>query len=134
MTEFSVPMRVYIEDTDAGGIVYYANYLKFMERARTEYMRSLGYGKVALFDGLQLVVHDLQLKYHKPARLDDEIVVSAKLTGLTKVTFSMSQAVYLGDQLLVEGSVRVACINADNKRPAAITKAMFQHLTSQIGV
>jgi 4-hydroxybenzoyl-CoA thioesterase/acyl-CoA thioester hydrolase len=105
-----------------------------MERARTEYMRSLGYGKVALFDGLQLVVHDLQLKYHQPARLDDEIVVSAKLTGLTKVTFSMSQAVYLGDQLLVEGSVRVACINADNKRPAAIPKAMFQHLTSQIGV
>ena len=134
MTEFSVPMRVYIEDTDAGGIVYYANYLKFMERARTEYMRSLGYGKVALFDGLHLVVHDLQLKYHQPARLDDEIVVSAKLTGLTKVTFSMSQAVYLGDQLLVEGSVRVACINADNKRPAAIPKAMFQHLTSQIGV
>jgi len=134
MTEFSVPMRVYIEDTDAGGIVYYANYLKFMERARTEYMRSLGYGKVAFFDGLQLVVHDLQLKYHKPARLDDEIVVLAKLTGLTKVTFSMSQAVYLGDLLLVEGSVRVACINADNKRPAAIPKAMFQHLTSQMGV
>jgi len=134
MTEFSVPMRVYIEDTDAGGIVYYANYLKFMERARTEYMRSLGYGKVALFDGLQLVVHDLQLKYHKPAVLDDEIIVSAKLTGLTRVTFSMSQTVYLGDQLLVEGSVRVACINADTKRPKAVPKEMFEHLTSQIGV
>ena len=134
MTEFSVPMRVYIEDTDAGGIVYYANYLKFMERARTEYMRSLGYGKVALFDGLQLVVHDLQLKYHKPAVLDDEIIVSAKLTGVTRVTFSMSQTVYLGDQLLVEGSVRVACINADTKRPNAVPKEMFEHLTSQIGV
>lgn len=134
MTEFSVLMRVYIEDTDAGGIVYYANYLKFMERARTEYMRSLGYGKVALFDGLQLVVHDLQLKYHKPAVLDDEIIVSAKLTGVTRVTFSMSQTVYLGDQLLVEGSVRVACINADTKRPKAVPKEMFEHLTSQIGV
>jgi len=134
MTDFSVPMRVYIEDTDAGGIVYYANYLKFMERARTEYMRSLGYGKVALFDGLQLVVHDLQLKYHKPAVLDDEIIVSAKLTGVTRVTFSMSQTVYLGDQLLVEGSVRVACINADTKRPKAVPKEMFEHLTSQIGV
>ena len=134
MTEFSVPMRVYIEDTDAGGIVYYANYLKFMERARTEYMRSLGYGKVALFDGLQLVVHDLQLKYHKPAVLDDEIIVSAKLTGVTRVTFSMSQTVCLGDQLLVEGSVRVACINADTKRPKAVPKEMFEHLTSQIGV
>ena len=134
MTEFSVPMRVYIEDTDAGGIVYYANYLKFMERARTEYMRSLGYGKVALFDGLQLVVHDLQLKYHKPAVLDDEIIVSAKLTGVTRVTFSMSQTVYRGDQLLVEGSVRVACINADTKRPKAVPKEMFEHLTSQIGV
>ena len=134
MTEFSVPMRVYIEDTDAGGIVYYANYLKFMERARTEYMRSLGYGKVALFDGLQLVVHDLQLKYHKPAVLDDEIIVSAKLTGVTRVTFSMSQTVYLGDQLLVEGSVRVACINADTKRPNAVPKEMFEHLTRQIGV
>ena len=134
MTEFSVPMRVYIEDTDAGGIVYYANYLKFMERARTEYMRSLGYGKVALFEGLQLVVHDLQLKYHKPAMLDDEIIVSATLTGVTRVTFLMAQTVYLGDQLLVEGSVRVACINAETKRPAAVPKAMFEHLTSQIGV
>ena len=64
MTEFCMPMRVYIEDTDAGGIVYYANYLKFMERARTELMRSLGYGKPALFDGLQLVVHEVQVKYH----------------------------------------------------------------------
>jgi len=134
MTEFSLPMRVYIEDTDAGGIVYYANYLKFMERARTEYMRSLGYGKVALFDGLQLVVHDLQLKYHKPAMLDDEIIVSAKLTGVTRVTFSMFQTVYLGDQLLVEGSVRVACISAATKRPKAVPKEMFEHITSQIGV
>jgi len=134
MTEFSLPMRVYIEDTDAGGIVYYANYLKFMERARTEYMRSLGYGKVALFDGLQLVVHDLQLKYHKPAMLDDEIIVSAKLTGVTRVTFSMFQTVYLGDQLLVEGSVRVACISAHTKRPKAVPKEMFEHITSQIGV
>jgi 4-hydroxybenzoyl-CoA thioesterase len=118
MTEFSVPMRVYIEDTDAGGIVYYANYLKFMERARTELMRSLGYDKPALFDGLQLVVHEVQIKYHSSAVLD----------AVKKVTLLMSQNVYRGDTLLCEGHVKLACLNALTKKPAAMPTLMVQKL------
>ena len=128
MTEFCMPMRVYIEDTDAGGIVYYANYLKFMERARTELMRSLGYGKPALFDGLQLVVHEVQVKYHSPAVLDDEIRVLAKLESVRKVTLSMSQNIFRGDTLLCEGHVKLDCLNAATKKPAAMPQVMYQKL------
>ena len=78
MTDFSLPIRVYVEDTDAGGIVFYANYLKYMERARTELMRSLGFDKPALFGDLQLVVRSVDLLYHLPAALDDEIRVTAR--------------------------------------------------------
>ena len=81
--EFSHKMRVYIEDTDAGGIVYYVNYLKFMERARTEFMRSLGYGKDYIFNSdLMFVVQDLAVSYKLPARLDDELAATATLTKL----------------------------------------------------
>ena len=136
--EYSLPIRVYVEDTDAGGIVFYANYLKFMERARTELMRSLGFDKPALFDGMQFVVHEVGLKYHSPAILDDEIFVTAKLTKATRVTFEMTQQVFRGSseenrELLVEGSVKVACIDARSKRPKGMPKIMFETLKSQIG-
>ena len=134
MTEFSVSMRVYIEDTDAGGIVYHANYLKFMERARTELMRSLGYGKPALFDGLQLVVHEVQIKYHNSAVLDDEISVAANVEAVKKVTLSMSQTVYRGDTLLCEGHVKLACLNALTKKPAAMPALMVQKLNGLMAV
>ena len=136
--EFSLPIRVYVEDTDAGGIVFYANYLKFMERARTELMRGLGFDKPALFDGMQFVVHEVGLKYHSPAILDDEIFVTAKLTKATRATFEMTQQVYRGSsvddrQLLVEGIVKVACIDACSKRPKGMPKIMFETLKSQLG-
>ena len=120
--------RVYFEDTDSGGVVYHANYLKFMERARTELMRSLGYGKPALFDGLQLVVHEAQIKYHNSAVLDDEISVAANVEAVKKVTLSMSQTVYRGDTLLCEGHVKLACLNALTKKPAAMPALMVQKL------
>ena len=76
--EFSLPLRVYIEDTDAGGIVYYVNYLKYFERARTEFMRELGYGKPAFpLEGLMFVVSEAQIKYRSPAHLDDQLVATA---------------------------------------------------------
>jgi tol-pal system-associated acyl-CoA thioesterase len=136
--EFSLPIRVYIEDTDAGGIVFYANYLKFMERARTELMRSLGFDKPALFDGMQFVVHEVGLKYHSPAILDDEIFVTARLTKATRATFEMTQQVFRGGsvenrELLVEGRVKVACIDACSKRPKGMPKIMFETLKSQLG-
>jgi 4-hydroxybenzoyl-CoA thioesterase/acyl-CoA thioester hydrolase len=137
-TEFSLPIRVYVEDTDAGGIVFYANYLKFMERARTELMRSLGFDKPALFDGMQFVVHEVGLKYHSPAVLDDENFVTAILHKATRATFEMTQRVFRGSstgdrELLVEGSVKVACIDAQSKRPKGMPKIMFETLKSQLG-
>ena len=133
MTEFVLPIRIYVEDTDAGGIVFYANYLKFMERARTELMRSLGFDKPALFDGLQFVVTDVALKYHSPAVLDDEITVTAVLSKASRARFEMTQQVFRGEELLVEGSVNVACVDAHNKRPKGMPKNMFATLNSQLG-
>lgn len=129
MTEFCLPIRVYIEDTDAGGIVYHANYLKFLERARTEFMRDLGYFKPALFDGLQLVVHELQIKYVQPAKLDDELKVTAVLEQIGKASFKMQQLIYRNDDLLVASEVKVACLNASSKKPAAMPVAMFEKLS-----
>lgn len=133
MTDFAIPIRVYVEDTDAGGIVFYANYLKYMERARTELMRSLGYDKPALFDGRQFVVRGVELLYHKPAVLDDEIMVTARFDKVSRVSFTMSQHVFCGDDLLLEGTIKVACIDVQNKRPCGIPKPMFETLKSHLG-
>ena len=133
MNEFSLSIRVYIEDTDAGGIVYYANYLKFMERARTEFMRELGYGKPALFDGLQFVVRSLSVNYHNPSVLDDQIIVTAKLQKVTRVRFVMSQTITRDGILLADGHVEAACIDVTAKKPTPIPKLMFEKLTSQLG-
>ncbi|MDC3264191.1 tol-pal system-associated acyl-CoA thioesterase [Porticoccaceae bacterium] len=127
--EFRLPIRIYVEDTDAGGIVFYANYLKFMERARTELMRNLGFDKPALFDDMQFVVTDVSLKYRSPAMLDDQIWVTAVLSKVSRVSFEMTQQVYRGDELLVEGWVKVACINSATKRPQGMPKIMFNALT-----
>ena len=133
MNEFSLSIRVYIEDTDAGGIVYYANYLKFMERARTEFMRELGYGKPALFDGLQFVVRSLSVNYHNPSVLDDQIIVTAKLQKVTRVRFVMTQTITRDGILLVDVHVEAACIDVTTKKPTPIPKLMFEKLTSQLG-
>ena len=91
--EYCLPIRVYVEDTDAGGIVYYANYLKYIERARTELIRSLGYDKPALFGDLQFVVHSVEIKYRQPAVLDDEVVATAKLIKVSRTSFTIAQKV-----------------------------------------
>ena len=128
LAEFRLPIRIYVEDTDAGGIVFYANYLKFMERARTELMRSLGFDKPALFDDMQFVVCEVSLKYHSPAVLDDQISVTAVLSKASRVSFEMTQQVFRGDELLVEGWVKVACVNSATKRPQGMPKPMFKAL------
>ena len=131
LAEFRLLIRIYVEDTDAGGIVFYANYLKFMERARTELMRSLGFDKPALFDDMQFVVTEVSLKYHSPAVLDDEISVTAVLSKASRVTFEMTQQVFRGDELLVEGWVKVACVNSATKRPQGMPRPMFEALRTQ---
>jgi len=121
MTEFRLPVRVYIEDTDAGGIVYYVNYLKFMERARTEWFRDRGYDKPALFgDDLMFVVHSVSIDYRRPAKLDDCLVATARVTRAARTFFVMEQTVLRGDELLCNAEVKVACVTRGAMRPAAI--------------
>ena len=122
---FSHPVRIYWEDTDAGGIVFYANYLKFMERARTEWLRSLGVEQHALREatGGMFVVAETQLKYHRPARLDDELLVTADLRELGSASIIIGQRVLSSAQpglLLCEGSIRIGWVDAATMRPARI--------------
>jgi 4-hydroxybenzoyl-CoA thioesterase/acyl-CoA thioester hydrolase len=129
---FSHQVRVYVEDTDAGGIVFYANYLKYMERARTEFLRSLGYHKPALFDGLQFVVRSVELLYHKPAVLDDILDISARLIKLSKASFEMQQNIFKNGDLLVEAKVKIACISNNAKRPQAMPADIYQTLKNYV--
>lgn len=116
--EFSTPVRVYMEDTDAGGIVYYVNYLKFMERARTEFMRSLGFGKAYILTrDLMFVVHDVMVKYHKPARLDDELQATAAVVRARGAVIVFDQRVLRGAELLARATVTVACVDRHTNRP-----------------
>ncbi len=120
MSPFRWASRVYWEDTDGGGIVYYANYLRFLERARTEWLRSLGFSQLKLAEepGVLFAVVSLNIEYRRPARLDDELIITCEpaIEGSASVRFA--QRIYRGaDELLVEASVRVACIDARTLRP-----------------
>ncbi len=112
LAPFHWPVRVYWEDTDAGGIVFYANYLKFFERARTEWLRSLGVDQSALMAEQHgfFVVSDTQLKYHAPARLDDALSVTAQLSALGSASMTITQQCLLGEQRIVEGSIRIGWV------------------------
>ncbi|WP_369601651.1 YbgC/FadM family acyl-CoA thioesterase [Hahella sp. SMD15-11] len=121
--DFFLPVRVYIEDTDAGGIVFYANYLKFMERARTERIRSLGFPRLeTLNPDVLFVVHSLSVRYHGPARLDDLLHVTADMTGLGRTWMDFEQTVLRPEDgaVLTRGQVRVACIDRERQRPVAM--------------
>lgn len=116
--EFYLPIRVYIEDTDAGGVVYYVNYLKFMERARTEFLRSLGFGKDWIFTrDLMFVVRDVAVRYRRPARLDDELRATARVTRLGRASMLMQQAVWRDDEELAAAQLTLACVARDGMRP-----------------
>ncbi len=129
MHPFSIPLRVYIEDTDAGGIVYYVNYLKYMERSRTEFLRSLGYHKPAILDGgLLLVVHAAQINYHRSARLDDQLHITAQIEKLARTYIEFKQQVLRGDELLCEGLIRIACVDAISMKPSALPADMHHQL------
>lgn len=127
--EFSLPLRVYIEDTDAGGIVYYVNYLKYMERARTEFMRSLGFDRSSLFSAERLfVVRDIALVYRAPARLDDELAASVSVTGVGGASLALHQTVRRGDELLVSADVTIACVGREDLRPRRMPGDMLATL------
>ena len=132
LERFSFPVRVYWEDTDAGGVVYYASYLKFLERARSEWLRALGIDQVKLQrdERLQFVVVEANIRYHRPARFDDELVVSVALEELRGASLALAQDVRRGtdaSELLISATIRAACIDADSLRPRPLPLA----LTSQ---
>lgn len=131
--EFVLPVRVYIEDTDAGGIVFYANYLRYLERARTELMRSLGYAQAAAFapDAL-FVVRDLSLRYHAPAQLDDLLEASVQLLEVGGATLRMAQAVRREGALLLQAEVLLACVQRSSLRPLRIPAAMRAALNTYL--
>lgn len=127
--EFSFKLRVYIEDTDAGGIVYYVNYLKFMERARTEFMRSLGYGKDYIFNhDLMFVVRDVAVTYLLPARLDDELEATASIEQLRGAVMVLRQSVRRGDDILAQGDVTIACVDRSGVKPRRLPSEMVARL------
>ena len=119
---FFLPVRVYFEDTDAGGVVYYANYLKYLERARTEWLRALGWEQSELVSaaGIVFAVRSLELEYLAPARLDDRLEVEARVVRIGRASLDFDQAVRRGPTALCGGRVRVACIDADSFRPRAL--------------
>src|SRR5690554_2761330 len=129
MAAFAIPIRIYIEDTDAGGLVYYVNYFKFMERCRTEFLRSLGYDKPAILDGgLLLVVHSAQANYRRPARLDDALQATAQVVKLARTYVEFEQKILRADELLCEAKIRVACVDGTTMKPHAISASMYDQI------
>ena len=129
---FAFPVRVYWEDTDAGGIVFYANYLKFFERARTEWLRSLGVHQSELRErtGGMFVVAETSVRYLQPARLDDELSVTAQLEEAGRATITISQQALLqpAGPLLAEGTIRIGWVDAATLRPARIPAMILEQL------
>ena len=116
---FSFPIRVYWEDTDAGGVVYHGSYVRFLERARTEWLRAQGIGQQALRAGedVVLAIRDMTLDFRYPARLDDELQVSVAMSERRTASLRVAQEISRGDRVLVTATVRVACLAASTFRP-----------------
>ncbi|KFI24003.1 tol-pal system-associated acyl-CoA thioesterase [Nitrosococcus oceani] len=132
MNKFVWPVRVYYEDTDSGGVVYYANYLKFMERARTEWLRSLGFEQDVLLNeqGLLFVVRSLQIDYLRPGRFNDWLKVHSHLLERGRASLAFAQTVRRGEQtLLCQAEVKVVCLNAQTFRPCPIPKLILAEIT-----
>ena len=125
--------RVYWEDTDAGGIVYYANYLKFFERARTEWLRSLGVEQQQMREhgGTMFIVSQTALQYHRPARLDDLLEVTVSVRHAARASLQLEQQALRGTELLAEGTIRIACVDAPTLRLRRIPEQILQLLHNE---
>lgn len=132
MAEFFWPVRVYYEDTDAGGVVYYANYLKFMERARTEWLRELGFEQDRMREehGVIFAVRSVQIEYVQPARFNDRLEVGVRVTEVGGASLSFHQRVRRdeGDILVCRGDVKIACLDAARLRPRPIPDPLIAEL------
>lgn len=135
-TDFVWPVRVYYEDTDTGGVVFYANYLKFFERARTEWLRRAGIGQQELSQThrVMFVVKSTEVDYHAPAKLDDELKLSVVVERLGRASVQFLQeawrATATGKQLLTTGRIKVGCVNSDTFRPGPIPNEVMARIRS----
>lgn len=127
---FAIPVRIYYQDTDAGGVAFHAQYLLFMERARTEFLNAAGFdlARFADEDGILFMVHRLAVRYHRPARLNDEVVVSAEVVKMGRASLVFRQTVERGAQLLVEADVTIALVDRLRDRPARIPDKLKRRL------
>lgn len=123
---FSWPVRVYFQDTDAGGVVYHASYVNFMERARTEWLRTQGYSNAGLMKefGVLFVVRSMKLDYLKPALLDDMLEVTATIKEVGRSRLNMLQTVRRDDELLTEGEVHLVCVSRESFKPVSVPEAL----------
>jgi acyl-CoA thioester hydrolase len=130
--QFRLQLRVYYEDTDAGGVVYYANYLAFMERARTEWLRTLGHENQQLLDerGVVFAVRRARIDYLSPARLDDMLEVTVSIRQLKRASLVFEQQVVRGDELLCKGEITLACVGLEHFRPTAIPDSIMQEINN----
>jgi len=124
---FAASFSIYWEDTDAGGVVYYANYLRFLERARTDWLRAMAVDQQRLRSerGLQFVVVSINVDFLRPAVLHDEILVTAELNRLAGATIHFKQTIMRGEEQLIDAAVRVACLDSGTLKPRAIPKDLF---------
>ena len=131
--KFIWPIRVYYEDTDAGGVVFYANYLKFFERARTEMLRAMGYEQDELIvnEGIIFVVRSVQVDYLRSARFNEQIQVSAEVTLAKKASLTFAQLITRGEEVLCTSIIRIACLDALTKRPKAIPENLLELLKNE---
>jgi len=133
---FRWPVRVYWEDTDGGGVVYYANYLKYLERARSEWLRHIGIDQAALYrdERIQFVVVEAQVHYRKPARYDDSLQVLARIDAWKGASVTFAQEIRREDpdgELLVTATIRAACLDADRLRPRRLPQVLLEELTRE---
>ena len=130
VSKFYWPVRVYFEDTDAGGIVYHARYLYFLERARTEWLRELGFNQSLLKQqNVLFVVRDMNIKWQKPAVLDDALIVDVNVIAVKKASLKMQQTIKTENEQKLHADVTIACIDATNKKPMAIPQAILSLIT-----
>ena len=132
--EFHWPVRVYYEDTDAGGVVYHANYLKFFERARTEFLRRLGWNQQELLkkEVCAFVVSELSIRYKRPAKLDDELDIRTQTKELRRASFVFDQRAYRGEELISAAQVKVVCIDPKSGLPCPIPNTMLEEIKKTI--
>lgn len=123
---FAMPVRVYYQDTDAGGVVYHASYVNFMERSRTEWLRTFGYTGLGMMQefGMLFVVRSLKVEYFKPALLDDMLLVTAAIKEVGRSRMAVHQEVRRNEELLAEGEVHLVCVTRDTFKPVAIPEVL----------